>query len=313
MTVPGTALALLRSEFGGEIHERLEALEHALAEPSPTVALQLAHRLKGSALVLGLSGVVEEMEAVEAALANGSRDRDRAAAAIAAARRAAHRELDTETLEQGRAVESVAGDPSGRHELMSPLNVILGHAELLQSAGLVGTERDHVDAIVEAGRRLQALVVHLGNPAPSSRRSVVESVPPGTTAPDTATPGCHRVLLIEDDAANIRLVETMLVRRPSCRLIVARSGVAGVTAAADHRPDLVLLDLGLADLGGAEVLRRIRATAGPDLPVVIVSGHDDPSLRRELTAAGATGFLPKPLSVDRLFAVLDGLPASFPE
>lgn len=313
MTIPGTALALLRSEFGGEVYERLDALERALAEPSSAAALALAHRLKGSALVLGLSGVVEELESVEAALANGSRDHDRAAVALAAARRAAHRELGTETPDQGRAVEAVAGDSSGRHELMSPLNVILGHAELLQSAGLVGTVRDHVDAIVEAGLRLQALVVNLGGRALSSSRSVVESLPPGTPALETATPGLHRVLLIEDDAANIRLVETMLGRRPSCRLIVARSGVAGVAAAADHHPDLVLLDLGLADLGGAEVLRRIRATARPDLPVMIVSGYDDPSLRRELTAAGATGFLPKPLSVDRLFDVLDGLPTYFPE
>jgi len=66
-----------------------------------------------------------------------------------------------------------------------------------------------------------------------------------------------------------------------------RSGVAGVAAAADHHPDLVLLDLGLADLGGAEVLRRIRATARPRDRATGSAGHDRQRLRRPISAPRA--------------------------
>ncbi|MGB6231732.1 MAG: response regulator transcription factor [Litorimonas sp.] len=78
---------------------------------------------------------------------------------------------------------------------------------------------------------------------------------------------------------------------------------------AERRPDLVLLDLELSDSRGLEGLSRLQALA-PGLPVVIVSGHDDPALFARARTVGAKGFLPKSEAVDAIAAavrtVLDG-------
>jgi DNA-binding response OmpR family regulator len=105
-------------------------------------------------------------------------------------------------------------------------------------------------------------------------------------------------------------VEHILRHRPGVKLISAMRPQLGLDLAAQHQPDLVLLDLHLPDLPGEEVLRRLQAeptTAG--VPVVILSADARPGLIARLLDQGARAFLTKPLDVRELLAVLDTIAA----
>jgi signal transduction histidine kinase/ActR/RegA family two-component response regulator len=118
------------------------------------------------------------------------------------------------------------------------------------------------------------------------------------------------VLYIEDNLSNMQLVERILGRRPSVRLITAMRPQLGLDLAGEHHPDLVLLDLHLPDMPGQEVLRRLRANpATAQIPVVVLSADARPSLIRELREQGARAFLTKPLDVKQLLDLLDGVAA----
>jgi DNA-binding response OmpR family regulator len=111
--------------------------------------------------------------------------------------------------------------------------------------------------------------------------------------------------------SNLQLVEHILSRRPGVELISAMRPQLGLDLAAEHQPDLILLDLGLPDMPGEEVLRRLRAgSKTADLPVVILSSADtSPSLCTRLLERGVRSFLTKPLDVKKLFALLDTITA----
>ena len=114
------------------------------------------------------------------------------------------------------------------------------------------------------------------------------------------------VLCIEDNASNLELVEQVLNRLPHVTLIPAMRPQLGLDLAAEHHPDLVLLDLHLPDMPGEEVLRRLRndpRTA--EIPVVILSADARPSLIKRLLGSGARAFLTKPLDVAELLGLLD--------
>jgi signal transduction histidine kinase/ActR/RegA family two-component response regulator len=118
--------------------------------------------------------------------------------------------------------------------------------------------------------------------------------------------GERSVLYIEDTVANVRLVEEILASRPSVRLLPAGMGSLGLELAAEHRPDLVLLDLHLPDIGGGEVLARLRADERTmDIPVVILSADATERTPGPLLAAGAQAYLTKPISVRELLDVVD--------
>jgi PAS domain S-box-containing protein len=118
------------------------------------------------------------------------------------------------------------------------------------------------------------------------------------------------VLYIEDNMSNVRLMEQLVSRRPEWRLITAGHGALGLELATASPPDLVLLDLNLPDIDGAEVLSRLRATpVTSKVRVVVVSADANPHQIRALTAAGADGYLTKPLAVQELFRTLDWQPS----
>jgi CheY-like chemotaxis protein len=84
----------------------------------------------------------------------------------------------------------------------------------------------------------------------------------------------------------------------------------GLDLAAQHHPDLVLLDLDLPDMPGEEVLRRLRAEpCTAEVPVVILSADARPGLVERLLREGARAFLTKPLDVRELLTLLDGIAA----
>jgi signal transduction histidine kinase/CheY-like chemotaxis protein len=113
------------------------------------------------------------------------------------------------------------------------------------------------------------------------------------------------VLYIEDNLSNLQLVERVLSRRPGVRLISAMRPQLGLELAAEHDPDLILLDLHLPDMPGQEVLRRLQAEPRTaQVPVVVLSADARPSLIDELLAQGVRAFMTKPLDVKELLELL---------
>jgi PAS domain S-box-containing protein len=114
------------------------------------------------------------------------------------------------------------------------------------------------------------------------------------------------LLYIEDNLANLSLVETILLARPGWRVLPALQGQLGVELAREHRPELILLDLHLPDIPGDEVLRRLRADPRTaTTPIVIVSADATPTSVERLRVMGANAYLTKPLDVDEFLRVVD--------
>jgi len=107
------------------------------------------------------------------------------------------------------------------------------------------------------------------------------------------------VLIIEDDAT----IRTALVRALTARnhsTMTSPTAMDGLQSLVAHRPDVVLLDLGLPDLDGASLLAMIRSVS--DVPVIVVSARDDGEGIVALLDAGADDYLVKPFAVDQLDA-----------
>ena len=118
--------------------------------------------------------------------------------------------------------------------------------------------------------------------------------------------GVRRLLYIEDTVANVRLVEEILRARPSIRLLPAGMGGLGLELAAEHRPHLILLDLHLPDLGGEEVLARLRSDERTrEIPVVVLSADATDHVPNSLREAGANAYMTKPIGVRDLISILD--------
>ncbi|MBF0851685.1 MULTISPECIES: response regulator [Gluconobacter] len=108
------------------------------------------------------------------------------------------------------------------------------------------------------------------------------------------------VLIVDDEPAIRRLLRTSLVSQ-SWRVTEARTGEMALNMATEVLPDIVVLDLGLPDMDGVEVLRRLRRTH-PTLPVVILSVRDDEREKVAALEAGADDYVTKPFSMAELIA-----------
>lgn len=130
--------------------------------------------------------------------------------------------------------------------------------------------------------------------------------PPARSGEPSAAARAVRVLHVEDDPASGELVRQLLCRHGGVDLVQAPDGATALTLARRDRPDLVLLDLGLPDVGGESVLAELRAdpvTAG--IPVVVVSADATDGQVARLQAAGAAAYLTKPVAVGQLLALVD--------
>jgi CheY-like chemotaxis protein len=120
-----------------------------------------------------------------------------------------------------------------------------------------------------------------------------------------------KILYIEDNLSNLRLIERILAPSGPTQLVSAMQGRLGLELAHEHQPDLILLDLHLPDIGGDEVLRRLRDDANTaSIPVVILSADATPGQIQRLLHAGASAYLTKPLDVRELRKVVAELTSS---
>jgi CheY-like chemotaxis protein len=111
----------------------------------------------------------------------------------------------------------------------------------------------------------------------------------------------RRVLLVEDDATSAQLMRTYLIQA-GYDVTVARTGEAALTAAAQYRPDAILLDVLLPGMDGWEVIRQLKTDERLcDVPVFLVTVLDE---RRTGIALGATEYFVKPVDHDALLAQL---------
>ncbi len=118
-----------------------------------------------------------------------------------------------------------------------------------------------------------------------------------------------RILLVDDDELQYKLLVAQLRGEPY-ELDWVPTADAAQRLLARRRPDLILLDVGLPDLSGPDLLRQIRASeSGRDLPVIIVSGSSERPVVIDAVQAGATGYIVKPLDrsslLQRLSAILN--------
>ena len=111
--------------------------------------------------------------------------------------------------------------------------------------------------------------------------------------------GQHRILVIDDEAAIRRFLHAALSSE-EFSLHEAESGHGGLSAAAAFRPDVILLDLGLPDMDGIEVIRRIREWS--DVPVIVLSVREQEDDKVAALDAGADDYLTKPFGVGELLA-----------
>jgi signal transduction histidine kinase/CheY-like chemotaxis protein len=110
----------------------------------------------------------------------------------------------------------------------------------------------------------------------------------------------HRATLlhIEDNLANLRLVERVLAHRPEIRLLPATHGQLGLDLAIEHQPDLILLDVHLPGPDGHEILHSLKQLSETQhIPVIILTADATPGQRSRLLAAGAHACLTKPLNI----------------
>ncbi|HZW04992.1 MAG TPA: response regulator transcription factor [Anaerolineaceae bacterium] len=109
------------------------------------------------------------------------------------------------------------------------------------------------------------------------------------------------VLVIDDEKQILRALRTILGQQ-GYQVTVAVTGEEGLSLAAAAQPDVIILDLGLPDLSGEHVCRRLREWT--DLPIIILSAHDSESEKVAALDAGADDYLTKPFGVDELLARL---------
>lgn len=113
------------------------------------------------------------------------------------------------------------------------------------------------------------------------------------------------VLYVEDDAFNAEIAEQALATRPGVRLLIAPTAEIALLMLAEHRPDLVLLDIVLPG-GGEAVLDHLRATPElRDVPCVVLSSVASPARIGRMLERGANGYLTKPVRLDELLACVD--------
>ena len=137
-------------------------------------------------------------------------------------------------------------------------------------------------------------------PRPAEEDHRIEAAPPGTSHPP------RTVVYIEDNLANLRLIERVLALRPQVTLHPAMKGSLGIELVRQHMPDMVLLDLNLPDMDGHEVLIELKAEpATRQIPVLVISADASEGHIRRLLDAGAHAYLTKPVDIPDLLEHLD--------
>jgi CheY-like chemotaxis protein len=226
-----------------------------------------------------------------------------------------HVELTCEATGQGHLRLKVADTgpgipPEGMDLLFSPFERLGAENTGIEGTGLglaltkvlieaMGGAID-VESSPDHGSRFIVSLLRVEEPVD---RVTVVDLPSGA---DPSVRPSRTLLYIEDNLSNLKLVEHILARRPEVRLHATMQGRLGLELIREHHPDLVLLDLNLPDISGAQVLSILRDDVSTrDIPVVIISADATRHQIDRLMEAGARAYMTKPLDVQRFLDVVD--------
>ena len=110
-----------------------------------------------------------------------------------------------------------------------------------------------------------------------------------------------QILVVEDDPPIRNLIATTL-KTHEYKYLLAKNGEEAILQASSYAPDVVFLDLGLPDIDGIEIIKRIREWS--NMPIIVISARSEDEDKIEALDAGADDYLTKPFSVDELLARL---------
>lgn len=110
-----------------------------------------------------------------------------------------------------------------------------------------------------------------------------------------------QILVVEDDAPIRNLIATTL-KTHNYKYLLAQNGEEAIIQASTHDPDVVFLDLGLPDMDGVEIIKKIREWS--NMPIIVISARSEDEDKTEALDAGADDYLTKPFSVEELLARL---------
>ena len=110
-----------------------------------------------------------------------------------------------------------------------------------------------------------------------------------------------QILVVEDDKSVRNLMSTTL-KAHDYKYIVAKNGEEAILQASTYNPDIALLDLGLPDMDGIEVIKKIRTWS--NMPIIVISARSEDADKIEALDSGADDYLTKPFSVEELLARL---------
>lgn len=108
-----------------------------------------------------------------------------------------------------------------------------------------------------------------------------------------------KILIIEDEKV-IQNFLSLSLKSKKYEPIIAENGLLGISLFMSHNPDLILLDLGLPDIDGTEVLKQIRSSS--DIPIIIISARGQEREKVNALDLGADDYITKPFNIEELFA-----------
>jgi len=111
-------------------------------------------------------------------------------------------------------------------------------------------------------------------------------------------------ILIAEDSAPVRHKLEKMVTGLGYEVVLAADGAAAIEAFEQSQPTMVLLDIGMPNIDGIEVCKRIRA-ANAETGIIMITADSRPEIVRDAIAAGANDFVTKPFTAERLKAALD--------
>jgi CheY-like chemotaxis protein len=116
----------------------------------------------------------------------------------------------------------------------------------------------------------------------------------------------HTLLYVEDNPANLKLVEQIIARHPDMRLLTAVNGNLGIGIARDNQPEVILMDINLPGINGFEALKLLRSDpATAHIPVIAISANAMPRDIKKGLEAGFFLYLTKPIKVNEFMDALD--------
>jgi len=115
------------------------------------------------------------------------------------------------------------------------------------------------------------------------------------------------ILIIDDDAMNREILQELL-QMENYHVLLANNGKRGIESARHNIPDMIILDIKMPDMTGFEVCEVIRNdTETQEIPVLIVTGYDDPTDLERGKQVGANGFLSRPFRAEIFITTIQGL------